>query len=162
VLTRWLGGDAELAFTAGLLHDIGKMVFHQFFGDQYIHLVHQARTENAPLQQRELQRFQTDHASVGARLLKRWNFPDPIVHALQFHHDLTRCPKPDLHLVSLVFASNLLAHKVATPARFPAYLLTGVNPVLKNLGFNAIDDLWAYQGEAKEAFDRESARMLAG
>lgn len=161
VLTRSLGGDAELAFTAGLLHDIGKMVFHQFFGDEYVHLVHQARAENAPLHQRELQRFSTDHALVGARLLKRWSFPESIVHSIQFHHDLTRCPKGDLHLVAVVSAANLLAYKIASPGAVPPYLLTNVKPVLKNLALDALDDLWASQTEAKEAFDRESSRLLS-
>jgi putative nucleotidyltransferase with HDIG domain len=159
VMSRWLGEDAELAFTAGLLHDVGKLIFHQLFGNDYVLLVHEARAQNAPVFQREFSRYQADHASVGARLLKRWNFPEPMIHAVQFHHDLTKCPKPDAHLVALIFASNLLAHKLTSPEPFPNQLLAGSAPVLKILGMGAIEDLWAYQSEVKEAFDREYARF---
>ncbi len=157
VLARWLGEDAELAFTAALVHDIGKIVFHQLFGDQYVNFVHEAQDQSAALHQREIGRFSTDHASVGGRLLKRWNFPESIIHTVQFHHEAARCPKPDLHLVSLISAANLLAYKIGEGV--PAYLVSSAPPVLKNLTVAHLADLWAYENEAREAFERESARM---
>jgi putative nucleotidyltransferase with HDIG domain len=157
VLSRHLGEDAELAFTAALLHDVGKLVFHQLFEDSYVAFVHQARRENATLHQRETAQFSTDHASVGGRLLKRWNFPETIVHSVQFHHDPNRCPKPDLHLVSLVCAANLLAYKIAEGV--PPYLQAAAAQILKNLGLQKLDDLWSYENEVRETFERESARM---
>jgi len=161
VLARWLGEDSELAFTAGLLHDVGKLIFHQLFGKDYIVMVHDAQAQNALLYQREFARYQTDHAAVGGRLLKRWNFPDTMIHTVQFHHELAKCPKPDVRLVSLIFASNLLAHKIAEPSPFPPHLLAGSPAVLKNLGLGSIDDLWVYAAEAKQAFDREHARLVS-
>ncbi len=163
-----LGEDRELAFTAGLLHDIGKLVFQQLLQEDYASMAHDAALQGAPLHLRETARFSTDHATVGARLLKRWNFPESITDCVHFHHDISRCPKPQLHLVGLIAAANLLAHKLArseaedgAPKAFPEYLLANAKPILKILNLATLDDLWSFLPEAKGAFERERERMNA-
>jgi len=159
ILSQRLGEDPELAFTAGLLHDVGKLVFHQFLGEQYVSLVREAQASDEALYRREAARFGVEHASVGARLLKSWNFPDPIVHSVQFHHDPSQCPKPDIRIVSLVFSANLLAHKIFEAKPLPNDLLMTAKRGIRNLGVSTLDDLLAYETEVKEAFQHENARM---
>jgi len=159
VISGRLGEDPDVAFTAALLHDIGKLVFHQLFGQQYVDLFKEARAHGQPLFLLETARYHTDHGSVGGRLLKSWNFPDAIINSVGFHHDLVHCPKPCLRIVALTSAANLLAHRIAGRTPFPNYLLAPDRAVLRHLGLNSTEDLWAFEDEVKERFERENARI---
>ncbi len=82
-------GDSKLAdeaFTAGLLHDVGKLVFASNLPDQYNQAFELARQNGLPLWQAEEQTFQATHAEVGAYLLGLWAMPIPLVEATAFHH----------------------------------------------------------------------------
>ncbi len=82
-------GDSKLAdeaFTAGLLHDVGKLVFASNLPDQYNQTFELARQNTLPLWQAEEQTFQATHAEVGAYLLGLWAMPIPLVEATAFHH----------------------------------------------------------------------------
>lgn len=78
---------AEEAFTAGLLHDSGKLVLMANMPSQYAKILLQAQQENRPLAEAERGVLGATHAEVGAYLMGLWGLPDPIVEALAFHHD---------------------------------------------------------------------------
>ena len=79
-------GDEDIAFTAALLHDIGKIAFGHAFGHEYEALIEKSRTSGTAAATLERAAFDTDHAEVGATLLRRWNFPDRITTGIMFHH----------------------------------------------------------------------------
>jgi putative nucleotidyltransferase with HDIG domain len=77
---------AEDAFTCGLLHDIGKLMFACKLTDKYEVAVGIAKLKAIPLWMAEQQTFSTTHAEVGAYLLGLWGLPDAIVEAVAYHH----------------------------------------------------------------------------
>jgi putative nucleotidyltransferase with HDIG domain len=73
-------------FTAGILHDIGKLVLHQV-SPQYALLAENGALRGNALILREQDFFGTHHGRVGGELLKRWNLPDTLVALVAGHHD---------------------------------------------------------------------------
>jgi HD-like signal output (HDOD) protein len=81
------GSTADDAFTAGLLHDIGKLVFASRLPGQYAKTVLKSRQDQIPLWLAERDSFSATHAEVGGYLLAIWGLPNPIVDAIAFHHN---------------------------------------------------------------------------
>ena len=81
------GLTAESSYTAGLLHDIGKIILLDGLGEDYLGIVHEARTLNAPTFQLETQHLGFDHAYLGGVVARRWGLPGQTVEAIESHHD---------------------------------------------------------------------------
>jgi HD-like signal output (HDOD) protein len=94
---------AERAFLAGVLHDVGRLIF---------------ATRTSPVGQHErqqwlaetLQQMESHHAAVGAYLLGLWGFPASIVEALVWHHAPSRCGEASLGLCGLLHIGDQMAH----------------------------------------------------
>ena len=107
--------ESSVAFTAGLLHDFGKLVMAQAI-DAPMQAVIQGRILLDGLSRTAAERevVGTDHAEVGACLLKSWNLPEEVVEAVANHHQPTLEPRPLLSAV--VHVANCAAHLTsATP-----------------------------------------------
>lgn len=77
------------AFTAALLHDIGKLVLNRFLTPGIVALMKRAQSEGglSPCQaEREI--IEVHHAEVGGLVAQHWALPARIVNAIQYHHDV--------------------------------------------------------------------------
>ncbi|MBI4830924.1 MAG: HDOD domain-containing protein [Candidatus Lindowbacteria bacterium] len=74
------------AFTAGLLHDIGKAALDQHFSDMFS--AAQACMEERSLRAHEAEKmlFGFDHSDIGYWLCERWNLPVSLSEAIRCHH----------------------------------------------------------------------------
>ncbi len=81
------GRGREYVFVLGLLHDIGKVVLDQFFGDLFQQALREAAGPGGPrLHEAERRLIGCDHGEVGAILLTRWRFPTEIRDCIEVHH----------------------------------------------------------------------------
>lgn len=80
-------GDPERAFVAGLLHDIGQLVFFKTKPDRAAQLISEARRRDELLFNAEADLIGFDHATLGGMLLRKWNFPYVLVAAVLEHHN---------------------------------------------------------------------------
>jgi len=80
------GVDPCTAYTAGLLHDIGKLALATCFPEAYSAVLAWAARHDVPHLDAERELLGTDHAEVGAMLAEQWRFPRAIVDTLRRHH----------------------------------------------------------------------------
>lgn len=74
------------AFTAGLLHDVGKIFLMENFPQHYAQIHVDMAKHNLPLFELEEERLGLNHAAIGEFLASNWNLPDALVQAIAFHH----------------------------------------------------------------------------
>jgi putative nucleotidyltransferase with HDIG domain len=77
--------DPDECFTAGMVHDVGRVLIAGRFGDDYWKLMPEDPT--LPLDVIERENLGIDHAEVGGWLLEAWNLPTGIVDGVRRHHD---------------------------------------------------------------------------
>ncbi len=75
----------DIAFMGGLIHDIGKLIMLETFADDYaVEWITKFSSEE--IQHNELQMFSFTHDIVGAQLLRKWDFPENLITAVEYHH----------------------------------------------------------------------------
>jgi len=77
---------AHEAFTAGLLHDVGRIVLASNLPEEYAAILTAAREHHRPLNDEEFDHLGVTHAQVGAYLLGKWGMPAHFVEATALHH----------------------------------------------------------------------------
>jgi putative nucleotidyltransferase with HDIG domain len=91
---------ADEAFLAGVLHDVGKVVF----ATKAAALASDASAVDIVTQ------MEAHHAEVGAYLLGLWGFPNLIVEAVAFHHTPSLASEKGLGLPGIVHIADRLVH----------------------------------------------------
>lgn len=98
----------DVAFTAGLIHDIGKLIILRSFEDEYAPEKWMMEFSSEENLENELRVFSFTHDMVGGQLLKKWNFPENLVTAVAYHHYPAETIK-DLRYAHIVQLADLLA-----------------------------------------------------
>jgi putative nucleotidyltransferase with HDIG domain len=108
------------AFTAGLLHDIGKLILVSTEGVVYAEVVRNAGYFGPKLVAAETSVLGFNHAALGGRLLTRWGLPAGICHAVELHHQSPAGTAEHARLAGVVNFANCLAHQIIDgPAQAP-------------------------------------------
>lgn len=76
----------DIAFTAGLLHDIGKLIISIYVEDVGDHLLKRANETKLPYVSFEENVIGYSHAVVGGLMARNWDLPDILVDAITYHH----------------------------------------------------------------------------
>jgi putative nucleotidyltransferase with HDIG domain len=97
----------SLAYTAGLLHDIGKVVLDQYIYADFPLFYRQLNKEGKNLIEVEKNELGIDHTEVGGDLAHSWSLPESLVETIRYHH------KPEntiqhTELAHIVYLADLL------------------------------------------------------
>lgn len=105
-----VGVSADEAYTAGILHDIGKAVISTYLAGHTRDLLRATDTgEVQDYLEAERRQLGTDHCEVGAELAARWNLPAPLCAAIRHHHNPSASAGEHLGLVYSVHLGDFLA-----------------------------------------------------
>jgi putative nucleotidyltransferase with HDIG domain len=111
-LMRFKLFDPETAFCAGILHDIGKLIFNEFVDGDYREAADYARKKELPMIAAESQVLGINHAEIGRILADKWALPIGLEQAIVFHHDPAKVEGEIVDLVNIVHMADLLAHDI--------------------------------------------------
>jgi putative nucleotidyltransferase with HDIG domain len=100
--------DQANGFTAGLLHDIGKVVLGLFVEQKFAEIMEVVEKQGVSFRAGEKVVLGIDHAEMGGEMARLWNFPDSLRMAIAYHH----LDKPEAYtedLILLVYLADQLA-----------------------------------------------------
>lgn len=108
VIARRVRFNQDYAFTAGLLHDIGRLVLVSAFTEQYRQVMAWVREHDSHVQEAEQAVMGIDHVAAGMALAEHWNFSETMKAAIAHHHD-PAAPGAGL-LATIVHVANAIVH----------------------------------------------------
>jgi putative nucleotidyltransferase with HDIG domain len=124
--------NADMAFTAGLLHDIGQIVIGNFLG----HAMPAANwwTFDTPAKERDL--LGCNHCDVGYEIAVKWNLPKTVRDSCRWHHELTNASEDlDTNMITIINAADALAYMIGFPGvGYVGEVLDKETPVRLGLG----------------------------
>jgi putative nucleotidyltransferase with HDIG domain len=139
----------EETFTAGLLHDLGKVVLGTFVDADAPAIIELAYEHRVSFEQAEARVLGIDHAEAGAVLLEQWNLPMSIVDVVRWHHEPDRYEGDQL-LFDLVYAANNLS------------LQSGIGVGIDGLNYHASPEVFARLHINEDVIEKVSCKMLGG
>lgn len=99
---------ADEAFSAGLLHDVGKLILARDTNRPYGRVVEKARTSGRPLEEVEKEDLGTTHGIVGAYLLGVWGLPHVLAETVAYHHRPGMVAEGNCDVLAAVHIANAL------------------------------------------------------
>ena len=145
----------SLAYIAGLMHDIGKVVLDQHISRVYPYLYREEQNESADLMVMEKQIIGIDHTEVGSLLGKRWGLPEIFIDTIKNHHYPENAEK-NKELIYMVYISDILMSRFQTGLEVETINTTSLMSAMENVGltisqFPSIVDLVPNQTVGQEA-----------
>ncbi|MEW6387520.1 MAG: HDOD domain-containing protein [Thermodesulfobacteriota bacterium] len=95
--------DQATGFTAGLLHDIGKVVLSLYVDQKFTEIMTLVEEKGMSFQAAEKEILGMDHAEMGGEMARIWDFPDRLRLVITYHH----LDRPEAYTDDLVLLVNL-------------------------------------------------------
>jgi HD-like signal output (HDOD) protein len=102
--------EPDPAFTAGLLHDLGKVVLAAFFPEDVDSLKELMLREALTYKEAE-KALDLDHGMIGKALGEHWDLPPQLSEAMGYHHDIVST-LANFNLVATVHVADYLARQM--------------------------------------------------
>lgn len=118
---KFYGNNKQItadAYVCGLLHDIGKILFEAAHPDTLQKLSSFCNQKKIPSRIYEKIVAGINHAEIGAFVTKKWNFPDVITAAIEFHHTPSVAPEDHKQVVEIVYLANALYYYEKEHSRY--------------------------------------------
>ncbi len=101
------GEIADVVFTAGLLHDIGRLILAQKLPEYTADINRAVEDEGREITEAERSVLGFDHCDTGTAFIRKWGLPETLAQVAQFHHRPDQAAQ-DRELVRVVFVANNL------------------------------------------------------
>ena len=106
----------QQAYTAGLLHDIGKLALDMVMPKSFQRIIEFAQSNHMSAHIAEFAHLEMDHAIIGKRLGEKWNLAEPVVYATWLHHTDTQsllAGGSDYRFVRVIKLADIIARQSA-------------------------------------------------
>ena len=155
---------SDVAYTTGLLHDIGKILLALSFPEQYNEVLNLASKEKCHIIIAERKIFDVDHAVIGKILCDLWELPDEISFVLSHHHDHIETLDDDYMLAGIVCLGDYMSRnakignpgdkEITEPSKAVFNLLGGSSDKDNKIFKNVYDELLETRHDFTRFFDR--------
>ncbi|MBW2569025.1 MAG: HDOD domain-containing protein [Deltaproteobacteria bacterium] len=95
----------DVLFTAGLLHDIGKVILDQYIFEKFNLIMDRVLNKAASFLDAENEILGYNHAEIGGLIAREWNLPEVLIEAISFHHQ-PREARENPEVVSIVHIAD--------------------------------------------------------
>ena len=126
----------DIAYTAGLLHDIGKIPLDQVMAGNAPFFYRYTHEKGSDLCEAEKLKFGIDHTEAGMRLGKLWALPNNLINVIANHHNPETATE-DQELVTIVYLADLLMLKFQAHHELEQIDTNKLSDRLNRLGLNS-------------------------
>lgn len=115
--------DADFAYTAGIMHDIGRVAMASVLPERYARVASMLATRPTDVLHTERILLGVDHCRAGLSLANVWGLPEAFLETISSHHDLASCTwgAPSLLGPSCLLADSL-GFSITRFRALPGYL----------------------------------------
>jgi putative nucleotidyltransferase with HDIG domain len=153
-------GAPDLLFTAGLLHDLGKLAVAAFVAEGAGAILGRVRS-GGPFAAAEREVLGVDHGEVGALVAEAWALPPPVAWAARWHHAPAAAPEEARPLCALVHVADALAHSLGLGAD-AGELARAIDPEAARLAGASVRTLERVASESLDAIGEMTRALGAG
>jgi len=131
--------DGEMAFTAALLRDIGKIVIGEYVGPAYQQIEVMAQERQIDFCDAEQQVLGFNHNIVGKQVAEKWALPDYIVKTIQYKNKpsalIGKAEKPEIYpLVSTIHLADAFTRMIGHGVGADGLMYTLDEKAIQDLG----------------------------
>ncbi len=99
---------ADIAFTGGIIHDVGKTVLALFVQSTFKDILNTVTEKSITFQEAEKVVMGFDHQQIGEQVAIKWKFPRVLQSIVRYHHEPMNAPDDHKMIVSIVHIANTL------------------------------------------------------
>jgi len=111
IICRKAGVGSDIASTASLLHDLGKLVLDNLFSREYKIVLEKAKAEKVSTVDVEKEILGFSHTDVGLWLCSKWKLPPSLTLPIAYHHQVDKADQENILQVSIVHLADILCKK---------------------------------------------------
>lgn len=149
----------EECFTAGILHDVGKIVLDGLFADFYSGALKAVAGQKVSLFEAEESAIGLTHTKLGHELAESWGIPGGLAQAILYHHR-PKSSEGDAELASLVHIGDAYARNLEFGSGGDPYV-----PVIQPFAFSHLgisgNDMTGWEEEMKQVVEKDMAFLSA-
>lgn len=147
------------AFTAGLLHNIGKVAMSVWLENKIQAMQLLAERDGLSFDEVERKVFGFDHAEIGAALSDNWNLPKSLIQAIRYHHAPEKC-ETTAPMVDAVHIADFMAMSLGYGIGGDGLQYDFNEEALRRLGLS-VDTLEEFAGRVIELYDQHQTMFAS-
>lgn len=143
-LSKFTSGavTSGVAYTAGLLHDIGKAILSIHLEERVSEIFELMENDGEDFLAAEQKVVGVDHCEIGCLLGQHWNLPKSIQQVIAYHHNPVKASDEYKPLVYIVHMADMVA------------MLAGVGTGIDTMHYPFVGEYEQYVNLTREDFDR--------
>ncbi len=139
-------------YVAGILHDLGQIIVSYLHPAAMDQMARFCKEKDIPPAILERFSFGLNHAEIGAMIARKWNFPEQLIHGIQYHHDPLSAPVQFKEIVFCVYLANAFCDVERAYIDFEQIQA----PVLRDFGITTEDQCRRILERLQRSFDRRA------